>query len=312
MLCQFMIAGGLDSAEDGLRLIWPWQDRSRRFSRLKATTFALMLWPAIRTAWLVGAGGYGSTWPLALPALTYWSGVWATVILLMALAVTPAVAIFRWPALADVRRMIGVTALVYTIAHMVIYFAFRRWDFANITTDMTTRLTLIVATLSTIGLIVLGATSVDAAVKYMGAKNWQRLHTTNYVISSLAILHVLLARGTYTEQYVLTAIFFWLMAWRVLARYGLGTNAKVLAVLAAASCIVAASLEAGFLWARRGFAVWETLGVNFDTAVLDFGYPPAWQMLALGIVAALAAAWGETLRARAARLKTGQADRMAG
>ncbi len=271
-----------------------------------------MLWPAIRTAWLVGAGGYGSTWPLALPALTYWSGVWATVILLMALAVTPAVAIFRWPALADVRRMIGVTALVYTIAHMVIYFAFRRWDFANITTDMTTRLTLIVATLSTIGLIVLGATSVDAAVKYMGAKNWQRLHTTNYVISSLAILHVLLARGTYTEQYVLTAIFFWLMAWRVLARYGLGTNAKVLAVLAAASCIVAASLEAGFLWARRGFAVWETLGVNFDTAVLDFGYPPAWQMLALGIVAALAAAWGETLRARAARLKTGQADRMAG
>ena len=312
MLSQFVIAGGLDSAEDGLRLIWPWQDRSRRFSRLKATTFALMLWPAIRTAWLVGAGGYGSTWPLALPALTYWSGVWATVILLMALAVTPAVAIFRWPALADVRRMIGVTALVYTIAHMVIYFAFRRWDFANITTDMTTRLTLIVATLSTIGLIVLGATSVDAAVKYMGAKNWQRLHTTNYVISSLAILHVLLARGTYTEQYVLTAIFFWLMAWRVLARYGLGTNAKVLAVLAAASCIVAASLEAGFLWARRGFAVWETLGVNFDTAVLDFGYPPAWQMLALGIVAALAAAWGETLRARAARLKTGQADRMAG
>jgi methionine sulfoxide reductase heme-binding subunit len=296
----------LDSAEDGVRLIWPWQDRSRRFSRLKATTFALMLWPAIRTAWLVGAGGYGSTWPLALPALTYWSGVWATVILLMALAVTPAVAIFRWPALADVRRMIGVTALVYTIAHMVIYFAFRRWDFANITTDMTTRLTLIVATLSTIGLIVLGATSVDAAVKYMGAKNWQRLHTTNYVISALAILHVLLARGTYTEQYVLTAIFFWLMAWRVLARYGLGTDAKVLAMLAVASCGVAASLEAVFLWARRGFNVWDTLGVNFDLAVLDFGYPPAWQMLALGLVVALAAARGEAVRARAARLETGQ------
>jgi DMSO/TMAO reductase YedYZ heme-binding membrane subunit len=44
--------------------------------------------------------------------------------LLMALAVTPAATIFRWPALVDVRR-IGVTALVYTIAHVVIYFAFR-------------------------------------------------------------------------------------------------------------------------------------------------------------------------------------------
>ena len=286
-------------------MIWPWQDRQRRFSWLKATTFALMLVPAIRTAYLVGTGDYGSTWSLALPALTYWSGVWATVVLLMALAVTPAATIFRWPALIDVRRMIGVTALVYTIAHVVIYFAFRRWDFASIANDMTTRLTLIVATLSTIGLIVLGATSVDAAIRYMGAKNWQRLHTTNYVISALAILHVLLARGTYTEQYVLTAIFFWLMAWRVLARYGLGTNAKALAMLAVASCLVAALLEAGFLWARRGFGVFDTLGVNFDLAVLDFGYPPAWQVLGLGLAIALIAAAGEARRAKAARLQTG-------
>jgi methionine sulfoxide reductase heme-binding subunit len=288
-----------------LQLIWPWQDRQRRFSWLKATTFALMLSPAIRTGWLVGLGDYGNTWSLALPALTYWSGVWATVVLLMALAVTPAATLVRLPALVDVRRMIGVTALVYTIAHAVIYFAFRRWDFGYIANDMTTRLTLIVATLSTIGLIVLGATSVDAAIRYMGANNWQRLHTTNYLISALAILHVLLARGTYTEQYVLTAIFFWLMAWRVLARYGLGTDARVLAMLAVASCLVAALLEAGFLWARRGFGVWDTLGVNFNLAVLDFGYPPAWQVLTFGLAVALAAALGEALRAKAARVQTG-------
>jgi DMSO/TMAO reductase YedYZ heme-binding membrane subunit len=157
--------------------------------------------------------------------------VWATAILLMALAVSPAVTIFRWPTLIDVRRMIGVTALVYTIAHMVIYFAFRQWDFAFIANDMTTRLTLILATLSTIGLIVLGATSVDAAIRYMGAKNWQRLHTTNYVISGLAILHVMLARGTYAEQYILTAIFFWLMVCAqpcdALRLSGTGTNTHV-------------------------------------------------------------------------------------
>jgi methionine sulfoxide reductase heme-binding subunit len=281
-----------------MEFIWPWQNRDRRFSRLKATTFTLMLWPAIRTTYLVGAGDYGSALPVALPALTYWSGVWATVILLMALAVTPAAAILRWPALADVRRMIGVTALVYTIAHVIIYFALRRWDFMSIANDITTRLTLIVATLSTIGLIVLGATSMDAAIKYLGAKNWQRLHTTNYAISALAILHVLLARGTYTEQYVLTAVFFWLMAWRVLAHYGLGTNAKVLATLAVASCLFAALLEAAFLWTRRGFDAWDTLGVNFNLAVLDFGYPPAWQVLALGLVVALAAAGRDALRAR--------------
>jgi methionine sulfoxide reductase heme-binding subunit len=288
-----------------LQLIWPWQDRNRRFSWLKASTFALMLLPAIRSAYLVGIGDYGIL-PIALGGLTYWSGVWATVIMLMALAVTPAATIFRWPALIDVRRMIGVTALVYTIAHMVIYFAFRHWDFAFIANDMATRLSMILATLSTIGLIVLGATSVDAAIRYMGAKNWQLLHNTNYAISGLAILHVVLARGTYAEQYMLTGIFFWLMAWRVLARYGLGANAKALAMLAVASCLLAAFLEAGFLWSRRGFDVLATLGYNLTLAILDVGYPPAWQVLAFGLLFALGAAGREALRVKAARLEPRQ------
>jgi methionine sulfoxide reductase heme-binding subunit len=265
-----------------------------------------MLLPAIRSAYLVGTGDYGTLPPVVLGGLTYWSGVWATAILLTALAVTPAVMIFRWPALIDVRRMIGVTALVYTIAHVVIYFAFRHWDFAFIANDMVTRLTLILATLSTLGLIVLGATSVDAAIRYMGAKNWQRLHTTNYVISGLAILHVVLARGTYAEQYMLTGIFFWLMIWRVLARYGLGANAKALVMLAVASCLFAALLEAGSLWVRRGFDVLGTLGYNLTLAILDVGYPPAWQVLAFGLVFALGAAGREALRHKAASLAARQ------
>jgi sulfoxide reductase heme-binding subunit YedZ len=254
-----------------------------------------MLLPAIRSAYLFDIGDYGVV-PLA--GLTYWSGVWATVILLLALAVTPAATIFRWPGLVDVRRMIGVTALVYTIAHLVIYFAFRRWDFVVIVNDMMTRLTLIVATLSTIGLIVLGATSVDAAVRYLGTKNWQGLHNTIYLIGALAILHVILARGTYAEQYVLTAIFFWLMVWRVLARYGLGTSAMALALLGVASCLVAAFLEAGFLWSRRGFDVWETLGYNFNLSILDVAYPPAWQVLALGFLVALGVVGRESFHLR--------------
>jgi len=58
---------------------------------------------------------------------------------------------------------------------------------------------------------VLGATSLDAAIRRMGAKGWQRLHNANYVITGLAVLHVVLARGTYAEQYMLAGIFVWLM-----------------------------------------------------------------------------------------------------
>jgi sulfoxide reductase heme-binding subunit YedZ len=262
-----------------------------------------MLLPVMRSTYLVGIGDYGTDLPVVLGGLTYWSGVWATVILLMALAVTPAATIFRWPALIDVRRMIGVTALVYTIAHIVVWFAFRHWDFTYIANDITTRLTLILATVSTVGLIVLGATSVDAAVQYMGAKNWQRLHNTNYVISTLAILHVVLARGTYAEQYILTGIFFWLMAWRVLARYGLGANAKALPMLALASCLVAAFLEAGFLWSRRGFDVLGTLGYNLTLDILDVAYPPAWQVLALGVLVLLGAAGRKALRPKSVEVR---------
>jgi sulfoxide reductase heme-binding subunit YedZ len=264
-----------------------------------------MLLPAIRMAYQFGTGEYGIL-PMSLGGLTYWSGVWATAILLMALAVTPALTIFRWPALVDVRRMIGVTALAYTIVHIVVYFALRSWNWPFIANEMVTRLTLIVATLSTIGLIALGATSLDAAIRYMGAKNWQRLHNTNYMISGLAILHVVLARGTYAEQYLLTGIFFWLMAWRVLVHYGRGADARALATLAVASCVFTALLEAGFLWGRRGYEPSWSLGNNFSLAFLDVGVPPAWWVLAFGVLFALGAAGGEALRVRTARLEARQ------
>ncbi len=281
-----------------MRLIWPWQDRNRRFSWLKACAFALVLFPAVWSAYLFGTGEYGIL-PIALGGLTYWSGVWATVVLLMALAVTPALAILRWHALIDVRRMIGVAALAYTLAHIVIYFALRSWNFGLIVNELVTRLSMIVAVLSTIGLIVLGATSLDAAIRYMGAKGWQRLHNTNYVISGLAILHVMLARGTYTEQYTLTGIFFWLMAWRGLAYYGRGRDVRALVVLTAAACVFAAAMEAGWLWGRRGFEPLQTLGYNFTLTILDLGVPPAWQVLAFGLLFALAAFGREALSVRA-------------
>ena len=289
-----------------MRLIWPWQDRSRRFSWLKTGAFALVLAPAFRFGYQFVNGDYGML-PIAFGNMTYWSGVWATVILLMALAVTPALRILRWPALVDVRRMVGVAALVYTVVHIVIYFGLRSWNFALIVNESVTRATLIAATVSTIGLIALSVTSVDAAIRRMGVRNWQRLHNTNYVISALAVLHVVLARGTYTEQYALSGIFFWLMAWRVLDRYRQGTDAKALALLAAASVLFTGLLEAGFLWGRRGYAPLGTLANNFNLDMLEVGVPATWQVLAFSFLFALAAAGREVFRVKAARLEARRA-----
>jgi methionine sulfoxide reductase heme-binding subunit len=288
-----------------MRLMWPWQDRQRHFSWLKASAFALVLLPGIRLTYQTAAGEFGLL-AMAYGGLTYWSGVWATVVLLMALAVTPMIVVFRLPALIDVRRMIGVMALIYTIAHIILFFGLRSWNFGKIGIETVTRLTLFVATLSTIGLIVLGATSLDAAIQRMGVKGWQRLHNTNYIISALALLHVVLARGTYAEQYLLCGLFVWLMLWRVLDRYRLGCDAKALFALAVFCCLFTAFLEAGFMWGRRGYDVMGTLHINFMFAPVEIGIQPPWQVLAFGLVFAFGAMVRAALRVRTASLAARQ------
>jgi len=275
-------------------LNWPWQDRKHEFSRLKAGTFALMFAPAV---WLLHEVGTGQFGPVPLGGMTYWSGVWATALLLLALAITPAMTLFRWNRLIMVRRMIGVTALAYSIAHIIIYFALRFWNFAFIAHEMITRISLIVAAVATAGLIALGATSLDAAVRQMGAQGWKRLHDTVYAVTALALLHYLLSPDAYPEQYLMSGMFVWLMAWRMLNRRGLGTDMRVLAALAVASCLFTALFEAGWIWAYHGYAPLPTLRNNFT---LDFGIPPAWQILALGLLIAGAAFIRQALRGGAA------------
>lgn len=268
-----------------MTLIWPWQDRQRKFSALKAAAFALILAPG---AWLIyqTASGELGIYPMWLGGLTYWSGVWATAVLLGALFVTPALTILSWRSLIDVRRMIGVAALAYTVGHIVVYFALRFWNLATILKEMTSPF-MITAILSTIGLLALGLTSVDAAIARMGVRGWQRLHNTVYVLSALAVLHALLSRGSNPMQYLLAGMFFWLMAWRLIDRYGRGGDARSLAILAIGSALFAALLEAGLVWLKRGYPLTETLANNFT---LIFGVPAAWEILGLGLLIALVAA----------------------
>src|SRR5215472_9141152 len=264
-------------------MIWPWQDGKQGFSWLKAGTLALMFVPAMLMLHDLATGQFG---PVPLGGLTYWSGVWATAILLLALAITPAATIFQWRRLLIVRRMIGVTALAYTVAHIIIYFALRFWNFAFIANEIVTRLSLIVATVSTIGLIALGITSVDGAVRRMGPRGWQQLHNAIYVVTALALLHYLLSPGLFPDQFLMSGIFFWLMVWRVLDRRRLGTNAAALALLAAGSSLFTALLEIGWIWAFRDYALSEIFSIYFTTIL---GIPPAWTILGLGLLIAVAA-----------------------
>src|SRR5258708_25238126 len=77
--------------ERHVQLIWPWQDRTRKFSVLKAGTFALMFVPAI---WLVDQVAGGELGPGPLRSPPYCCGILVNRNLLVTPADNAAVTLF--------------------------------------------------------------------------------------------------------------------------------------------------------------------------------------------------------------------------
>ena len=271
----------------------PWNDRSGRVSVLKSVTLVLLFYPA---GWMLYHWQQGE-WLIPQASLTYWSGVWALVVLLATLAVTPLRRILRWNRLLRIRRMLGVAALIYTVAHMIIYFWLRFWDASFILTEMATRLTLIVATVSFLGLVALGVTSFDAAIKQMGARNWDRLHRLTYIFTGLAVFHFLLSPGASAGlPFLMVGVYAWLMAWRYLAARGLGESVPALAALGAATTVLTVALEA--IWPAIFFDMNPLISLGFNFSLV-LGVSPGWKMLGLSAAVVLGLALVRRRRALA-------------
>ncbi len=276
----------------------PWRDRLGRVSPLKAVTFALVLLPVL---WLATLTVIGELTPLPWVFLIYNTGIWALWFFLASLAVTPARHIFGWSDLIAVRRMLGIAGLAFTVLHLADYLWLDRFSIGYILNEYLTRPTIWVATLATAGIFVLGATSFDEVISRMGSAAWNRLHYLAYPAIGLAILHFDMSPASLGgAPFLITGMFVWLMAWRVLHRYGIATNP--LALLALGLAVPAASFlfEVGWLALFQGVPVQKTVGFTFE---LTGGLAPTWQLLILGpAVAALAAIFGRKSRSRA-RLK---------
>ena len=273
------------AASLAVRLQSPWRDRRGRLSWLKAATLALVSVPGLWLAWKYVAGEVG---PRPLVFLIYHSGVWATWILLLSLAVTPARYLLGWSQLITVRRMVGVAGLTYTVIHTIIYLALDRFDWAFIANEIATRLTIIVAIASTVGLVALGATSFDAAIRKMGTRAWNQLHYVAYPAIGLAVLHWDLSPGSVGGvPFLASGMFIWLMGWRVLHRFDKGRDPLALSGLAVASSAATFVFEIAWLAWWQAIPPAETISFAFDLAL---GPDPAWCMLIIGFAVAIAAA----------------------
>jgi sulfoxide reductase heme-binding subunit YedZ len=254
----------------------PWRDRKGAFSPLKAAVLGLLATPAALLLVAFAAGGLGAE---PVERLQDEAGRWAVRFLLLSLAITPLRLLWRWNRLILVRRMVGLAALAYALGHLAAYAALEDWVLAKVAGEIATRFYLTLGAAALVGLIVLGLTSTDAAVRRLGAARWQALHRASYVLAPLAVTHVFLqTRLDPSEAFVLAGVLAWLLALRIWrARAGTLTATAGL-VLAAAAIAGTALGEAVFFHAKFGAPLVNLLAANLDATA---GLRPAWLVAGL-------------------------------
>lgn len=152
-------------------------------------------------------------------ALIRATGDWTLRFLCVVLAVTPARIVLGLPALARFRRMLGLFVFFYAVVHLLCYSVFDQGlDFAEIWRDIVERPFILVGMLAFALLTALAVTSPHRVLRWMGARRWQWLHRSVYVVAGLAILHFFWMRAgknNFNEVFVYAAILALLLGWRL-------------------------------------------------------------------------------------------------
>lgn len=266
---------------------FPWLDRSGRFSPLKTAVFLSLFLPGIAAAINLADGAFGAE-PSKL--VIHAMGLWTIRLILIALAITPAMQIFKLPRLLIVRRMVGVAAFTYALLHFSAYIVQQHFDLAKVTSEIWLRFYLTIGFVTLLILLALAVTSTDAMIRRMGSRRWTLLHRLIYAAGALAFIHYIIqVKLDVTEPTIFAGIFIWLMLYRaVLWTLGQKRAARPLTLLALA-------FVAGVL-TMAGEAGGYTLFTHIDGArvfdanfTLAAGLRPGWYALIFGLIIACAA-----------------------
>jgi sulfoxide reductase heme-binding subunit YedZ len=265
----------------GISVIW--RDYSGRLSWLKLATFLLVLCPG---AWLVVRLATGDLGGRPVTELIHGAGDWAVRFLLITLAVTPARAVFDWPRVLLLRRMLGVTAACYAAAHLFLYCVDQKWHMLMVVSEIALRFYLTIGFVVLLTLQALAVTSTDGWQKRLG-RNWKRLHKLVYPASALALFHYYLqSKANVTLPVLFTGFWAWLMFWRLAPRRW-QTRLVLLPALAVLATLATAGIEASWYALATGVNARRVLFANLD---VTFGPRPAVEVLLIGIAVFLAAA----------------------
>lgn len=278
----------------------PWRDRRGRFLPLKAAVLAAVPVPGMLTIvwWTQHALG-----ARPVTEAIHETGLWAVRFLLVALALTPLRQALDWGRLPLLRRMLGLTALAYASVHLTLYAVQQNGRLAFVAAEILHRFYLTIGCVTLLGLIALGVTSTDAAIRRMGPW-WKRLHRLAYMLGTLALLHYFIqSKANVSEPVFVAGLYVWLMLWRTLPA-AWQRSLLVYLPLALLAGFAAAGIEFGWYAATTRIDPWRVLAAN---ETLRFGLRPAHYVvltaLGFGLLAALRrlADWRPWLRLRPLR-----------
>lgn len=258
----------------------PWLDRSGRFAPFKALVFVLLFAPLGFMAWDYSHGLY--TARLAME-INHALGLWAIRLLVLTLAITPLRQSLQWPGLIQVRRMIGVAAFCYAVAHFLAYVVDQKFQWFIVAREIVLRFYLTIGFGVLVVLVALAATSTDGMLKRMGGKAWRKLHYLAYPAVLMAIVHYFLqSKAGPAEATVLAGLFGWMMVWRALPST---PGPAGLAILALAAGVLTAAGEAGYYGLFTGIDPIRVLNANW----LQLGLRPGWVVFEITLAVAVLA-----------------------
>ena len=261
-------------------MVVPWRDRRGKFLPFKAAVLAVLPVPGLLCAFWWASGDLGAR---PLNEAIHCTGLWAIRLLMISLAITPIARVLEWPRLLTVRRMVGLGALSYAVTHLSLYALDQKFVLSVIAWEIAQRFYLTIGFVALLGLIALGATSTDGAMRRLG-RNWKRLHRLAYAIGVIAALHYFIqSKANVSEPVFVAGLFVWLMLWRALPD-GWRRKVAVYPLLALIAGAAAAAIE--FTWYGVATAInpWRVLAANESIA---YGLRPAHWVVVVTIGIAL-------------------------
>jgi sulfoxide reductase heme-binding subunit YedZ len=180
---------------------------------VKNFLFAVCLIPFFVLIFNAASGNLGSN---PIEKVRLFTGDWTLYFLLITLAVTPLRKISGWNELIRYRRMLGLYAFFYASLHFLSYLVLDQFfDWEEIWRDVLKRPYITIGTAAFVLLIPLAVTSTNNMMKRLG-KNWKRLHSLIYLVTTLGVLHFLwLVKADVREPVLMGVILIGLLVLRL-------------------------------------------------------------------------------------------------